>query len=104
MVDKRTIILLSLFILIIAIPIATYNDIREKNGIFSGSDDAAGKAIEKTGYKPWFSPIWEPPSDEIESLLFTLQAVIGAVIIGFVFGYFLGQKNKDVKTDGKKNL
>jgi cobalt/nickel transport protein len=39
-------------------------------------------------YEPWFQPLWEPPSGEIESLLFSLQAAIGAVIIGYFFGYY----------------
>ncbi len=95
--SKRTIILLSLVILIIAIPLVMYNGTGQEKNTFSGSDDAAGKAIEETGYKPWFSSIWEPPSEGIENLLFTLQAVIGAIIIGFVFGYFLGQRKKEIK-------
>jgi len=53
---------------------------------WGGADDAAGALIEETGYKPWFSPVWEPPSGEIESLLFALQAAIGAGIIGYIIG------------------
>jgi cobalt/nickel transport protein len=37
-------------------------------------------------YKPWFKPLMEPPSGEIESLLFALQAAAGA---GFI-AYYLG--------------
>ena len=40
---------------------------------------------------PWFHSIWTPPSPEIESLIFTIQAAIGAIIIGYVFGYYNGQ-------------
>ena len=29
-------------------------------------------------YKPWFRSIWQPPGGEIESLLFALQAALGA--------------------------
>ncbi len=32
------------------------------------------------------APLWEPPSGEIESLLFALQAAIGAGLVGFYFG------------------
>ena len=45
--------------------------------------------------KPWFSSIWEPPSGEIESLLFALQAAIGAIIIGYFFGYWRGQGKEE---------
>ena len=46
-------------------------------------------------YEPWFSPVWEPPSGEIESFLFALQASIGAVVIGFVIGYYKGKKDAE---------
>ena len=41
-------------------------------------------------YTPWFNNIWEPPSGEIESLLFALQAALGAIIIGYFLGYYRG--------------
>jgi cobalt/nickel transport protein len=56
-----------------------------------GTDDGASKIIESTGYEPWASPIWEPPSGEIESLLFSVQAAIGALVIGYFFGYYRGK-------------
>jgi cobalt/nickel transport protein len=57
-------------------------------GEFSGTDDQATAAIEaaKPGYQPWFTPLWEPPSGEVESLLFALQAALGALVIGYVIG------------------
>jgi len=56
--------------------------------IFKGADDQAKDLIGTIapGYKPWFKPIMEPPSDEVGSLLFALQAAMGA---GFI-GYYLG--------------
>ncbi len=66
---------------------------------YGGSDGAAEQAISDTGYQPWFSPIWEPPSGEIETLLFSLQAAIGALIIGYFVGYERGKRaKKDIKT------
>lgn len=91
MLDKKSVILLALVIIIAIIPLAMYNGMGEDEGYFGGSDGAAGEAIEETGYQPWFSSIWEPPSGEIESLLFALQAAIGSVIIGYVLGYYKGQ-------------
>ena len=63
---------------------------------WSGSDaQAEQKIVELTGgeYEPWFSPIWEPPSGEIESLLFSLQAALGAIVIGYFIGYYNGKKD-----------
>lgn len=55
---------------------------------FAGADGEAEVAITeiRPGYEPWAKPIWEPPSGEIESLLFALQAAIGAGLVGFYFG------------------
>lgn len=56
--------------------------------IFAGADDKAKDAIGEIApdYQPWFEPLMEPASGEIASLLFALQAAIGA---GFI-GYYLG--------------
>lgn len=55
---------------------------------FAGADTQASDAIStlNADYEPWFKPFWKPPSGEVESFLFALQAAIGS---GFVF-YFLG--------------
>lgn len=61
---------------------------------YSGSDvQGADKVIEITGgeYEPWIDPIWSPPSGEVESLLFALQASIGAIIVGYFIGYYRGK-------------
>lgn len=101
MVDKKPIILLALVAIIVIIPLVIYNGLGEDEGYFGGADGAAGEAIEETGYEPWFSSIWEPPSGEIESLLFALQAAIGAIIIGYVLGYYKGQDSVKNKKTGK---
>lgn len=58
------------------------------NSEFGGSDDAGSTVVEEIngGYTPWFESFWEPPSGEIESLLFCVQSAIGAGICGFVLG------------------
>jgi len=65
--------------------------------IFRGADDQAKDVISKIapGYQPWFRPLLEPPSGEIGSLLFALQAALGA---GFI-GYYLGVANTRSKYD-----
>lgn len=56
--------------------------------IFGGADTRAQEAIGviAPGYKPWFTPVFEPASDEIASMLFALQAAIGAGVIGYWLG------------------
>ncbi len=60
---------------------------------FSGADDQAEGVIAQVApdYKPWFSSIWEPPSGEIESLLFALQAALGAGVLCYYIGFKRGQ-------------
>ena len=101
MVNTKHIVLLALVAIIAILPLVIYSGLGEDEGYFGGSDDAAGEAIEETGYEPWFSPIWEPPSGEIESLLFALQAAIGAIIIGYVLGYYMGQDSMKGKESEK---
>jgi cobalt/nickel transport protein len=61
------------------------------NHKWSGADGQAEDVISQlTGgtYLPWFHSIYQPPSGEIESLLFALQAAIGSLIIGYFLGYY----------------
>ncbi len=65
-------------------------------GEFEGADVTGGSALEQIGVQPWFSPIWEPPSGEVETGFFALQAAIGALIVGYFIGYYTGkQKGKE---------
>ena len=89
---NQNIILLVLVAIIIAIPIVIYSGFGEEKSYFDSSDDLAKDVLEDTGYKPWYSPFYEPPSPAIESLLFTIQAAIGTLILGFIFGYWRAQK------------
>lgn len=71
-----------------------------KDAEFGGADGEAEEAITQIdkSYEPWFSPLIEPASGEIESLLFVLQAVVGAGIIFYYLGYQQGRKSAG-KTD-----
>lgn len=97
--NKYYIVILAIVAVIAILPLAMYSGLGEEEGYFGGADDAAGTAIEETGYEPWFSSIWEPPSGEIASLLFAIQAAIGAIIIGYILGYFHGQANERKKIE-----
>lgn len=61
---------------------------------FAGSDGQAQEAITAVApeYQPWFSSLWRPPSSEVETLLFSLQAAAGAGFIGYYLGYLKGQR------------
>jgi len=93
---KVNIILMLIVIFLTAIPLYIIKDAE-----FEGADVVARDAITEINsqYKPWFSPIFEPASGEIESLLFALQASIGAGIIGYGLGFFKGRKVKDAEND-----
>lgn len=64
--------------------------------IFAGADAEAEALITRIrpDYKPWFNSLWTPPSGEIESMLFALQAAIGAGLLGYYFGLRRGQAMK----------
>lgn len=70
-------------------------------GEYSGADGAAEAAISeiRPDYKPWFSGIFEPPSGEIESLLFVSQAALGAGVIGYVVGLYRGRTERQRQED-----
>ncbi|WP_414548121.1 energy-coupling factor ABC transporter substrate-binding protein [Anabaena sp. CCY 0017] len=57
---------------------------------FNGADGEAEAAIGEVqpSYEPWFQPVFEPPSGEVESLLFSSQAALGAGVIGYVIGLY----------------
>ncbi|MFJ9642447.1 energy-coupling factor ABC transporter substrate-binding protein [Streptomyces sp. NPDC004244] len=61
---------------------------------FTGADAQAEAAITelKPDYEPWFSPLYEPPSGEVESALFALQAALGAGVLAYYFGVRRGRR------------
>jgi cobalt/nickel transport protein len=88
MTKKNTILILMVIIITIT-PLVMVKDTE-----FGGADGAAEEMITEIqpSYEPWFNSIWEPPGGETESLLFALQAAIGAGIIAYYFGYQKGKK------------
>ncbi|GAA1886841.1 energy-coupling factor ABC transporter substrate-binding protein [Streptomyces durmitorensis] len=61
---------------------------------FAGADAQAETAITEINpdYEPWFSPLYEPPSGEVESALFALQAALGAGVLAYYFGLRKGRR------------
>lgn len=87
--NKQTILLLILVVLLAFVPLAL-----QKDADFGGADDQVKDVIAAVNpnYQPWFHFIWEPPSGEVESFLFALQAGAGAGFIGYFFGYQRGRR------------
>ena len=80
---QKNLILILLVVAIAAIPLWLL-----PNAQFGGADGQAEEAVMELNpdYEVWFEPVLEPASGEIESMLFALQAAVGAGIVGFVLG------------------
>lgn len=80
---KTIIILLLTCVIIAIIPLTLI-----KNSDFGGADGAAEDVILDINpdYEPWAEPLFELPGGETESLLFCIQAAIGAGILGYGIG------------------
>jgi len=85
----------NILLLILVGLIAIFPLIIKSDAEFEGADVNAQEAILEINpsYEPWFEPLWEPPSGEIESLVFSLQAALGSGVIFYVIGYMKGKKN-----------
>jgi cobalt/nickel transport protein len=85
---KKNIWKINLLLIILVIAIAVFPLYYAKNAEFGGADGEAMEIITEQNpeYEPWFSPLIEPASGEIESLLFALQAAIGSGIVFFILG------------------
>ncbi|AYN29219.1 energy-coupling factor ABC transporter substrate-binding protein [Buttiauxella sp. 3AFRM03] len=86
---KKTIVLLAMVIALVILPFFI-----DHNAEYGGSDGEAESQIQiiAPDYQPWFQPLYEPASGEIESLLFTLQGSFGAAVIFYIFGYWKGRQ------------
>lgn len=84
---NTNLLLIGLTIILIITPL-----VLNSGAEYGGADGEAEGLITQIqpNYEPWFSSIYEPPSGEIESLLFSVQAAIGAGIIGYYLGYKRG--------------
>lgn len=89
---KNTKIVFALLLLTIIIAVTPLLLIQDSE--FGGADGAAEEAITQINpsYTPWAESLLELPGGETESLLFCLQAGIGAGIFGFGFGYLVARK------------
>ncbi len=86
----------SLLLLAVAALIAAPLLLPIEEAEYSGTDQQAKRLVEVSTpeYKPWVQPLWSPPSAEMESLLFALQAALGAGIVGFYVGNRRGRHTR----------
>lgn len=82
-------LLIGIFAAIVILPLAI-----NRTAEYGGADGQAEAEILQSNpdYQPWFESFWEPPSSEVESLLFALQASIGTGFIAYFFGLMKGRK------------
>ena len=92
MTARQTVLILLAVIALAVVPLMVIKAEPDAQGnvpeIFLGADDKAKSAIDEIApdYAPWFEPLFEPPSGEIASLLFALQAALGAGFLGYYIG------------------
>ena len=69
-----------------------------KDSEFSGSDGVGSDTISTIApdYDSSWTTNWWTPSRETESALFALQATVGGILIGYVFGYLRGRKKTEL--------
>ncbi len=77
-------------LLAIAVVVLTAFPLLFIKGDFEGADAQAEDMITELApdYEPWAQSVFEPPSSEVESLFFTLQAALGAGVMGFIVGKY----------------
>ncbi|MEG1303387.1 MAG: energy-coupling factor ABC transporter substrate-binding protein [Lachnospiraceae bacterium] len=88
-INVTVFILLLICLLIGVVPL-----IAIKGSEFAGADGQAEEAITEINpsYEAWASPLMEPPGGETESLLFSLQAALGAGVFGYGLGVLKERK------------
>ncbi|MDD1667000.1 MAG: energy-coupling factor ABC transporter substrate-binding protein [Methanomicrobiales archaeon] len=92
---------------IVAILVFSALFLRMEGAEFAGTDtEGSARAAEISGipgeeFRPLIAQ-WVPPGGEVESALFALQAAIGGICVGWVFGYWKGLKEKERETGGRK--
>jgi cobalt/nickel transport protein len=96
---KYTLEALAVIAIVVFSVVFLYTSSTMSGAEFAGSDNAGSGLIAELSGIPLenFQPLipqWEPPSGEIESCLFALQAAVGGVLVGGVFGFWMGLQKK----------
>ncbi|PVY96913.1 energy-coupling factor ABC transporter substrate-binding protein [Actinomycetospora cinnamomea] len=95
---RTNILLLLAVVLLAAVPLLL--GLGQGEEPFSGADSRAESAIteDHPTYEPWFSSVFEPPSGEVESGLFAVQAALGAGVLGYCLGVVRTRRRNDRRT------
>jgi cobalt/nickel transport protein len=96
---RYTLEVLAVIALVVFCAVFLYTSSTLSGAEFAGSDNVGSGLIAELSGTPLenFQPLipqWEPPSGEIESCLFALQAAIGGILVGGVFGFWIGSAKK----------
>jgi len=97
MVFKYRLEILAIVAVLIFCALFIYTSSMMGDAEYAGSDTVGAEKIAELAGVPAdeiqpIIPQWVPPSGEVESALFALQAAIGGIMVGLVFGYWIGQK------------
>lgn len=93
---KKTVLWLSAAIAIVFLSLFI-----QRGAAFEGTDALALGVVADIdpNYTPWVQPFFVPPSSEIESLAFSLQATIGGGLLGCAAGYWAARRRENAKSD-----
>ena len=96
--------MLNLLLLALVVALAAGALISAPASQFGGTDNEAIKVIGELapGYHPWVAPLWQPPGAEMQSLLFALQAALGAGVVGYAIGYWNARRQLGTKSSGRE--
>lgn len=86
---QKNAILIALVVVLAAVPLWLC-----RGAEFGGADSIAADVVLENDpdYEVWFEPLMEPASGEVESLLFALQAALGAGVVCFILGRMTAKK------------
>lgn len=94
---KKSLFWTNLILLTLVVALAVFPLVYVRNADFGGADGKAEAIIKEINpdHRPWFHSVWEPPSGEVENLLFVLQGALGAGVIGYCLGYLKGKRKAE---------
>ncbi|WP_312719572.1 energy-coupling factor ABC transporter substrate-binding protein [Mobilicoccus sp.] len=65
---------------------------------FGGTDAQVTEVLDEDGVTPWFHPVVELGSGELESGLFAAQAALGGIALGYCVGRLQGRRRSEGET------
>lgn len=91
---RQNLLLAAAAIVLAVVPLLIVAPGADGAAVFAGSDDQASRMITalRPDYHRWITPLWTPPSSEVESLLFAVQAALGTGALGYCLGYWRGRR------------